>query len=71
MILQEYQDVNYPTKIYSSLNTPIVLEAKYGADSKWASDATSQFTKWISQSPRKGVYQGKAPSWNGVFGDPM
>jgi hypothetical protein len=70
MVLEENQYVDFPTKIVSSLNTPIILEAKYGAGSKWASDATSVFTKWISKSPRNGIYRGKRPIWNDIFGDP-
>jgi hypothetical protein len=49
---------------------PVLLEAKYGMGSQWASDVTPKFTKWVCQSPRNGRYHGSSPGWNNLFGDP-
>jgi hypothetical protein len=65
----EGEPLNFPALKTDSGLDPIVLGAAYGSGDRMASDATSKFTKWISQSPRNGVYKGGV-DLNSIFGDP-
>jgi hypothetical protein len=70
ILLDEYATMNYPRYSISGSGNPILLEAKYGMGSQWASDVTPKFTKWVCQAPRNGRYHGASIGWNNLFGDP-
>jgi hypothetical protein len=70
LIVWEGQPMNFPAVKTDMGLDPVVLGATYGANGRFASDSTSKFTKWISQSPRNGLYKGGSVDWNAVFGDP-
>jgi hypothetical protein len=70
IFVDENAAMNYPRYSVVGAMNPVILEAKYGVETRWASDATSKFTKWVCQAPRNGRFHGASPGWNNLFGNP-